>query len=43
MARVLRRDGEAITAQMERWLSQQEELFREEDSINVADFVLTTG
>lgn len=43
MARVLTRDGEAITAQMERWLSRQEELFREEDSINVADFVLTTG
>ncbi len=43
MARVLTRDGEAITAQMEKWLSQQEELFRNQQSMSAADFVLTTG
>jgi len=43
MARVLTRDGEAITAQMVKWLSQQEELFREHQSMSAADFVLGTG
>jgi uridine kinase len=43
MARVITRDGEAITAQMEKWLSQQEELFSNHQSMSAADFVLTTG
>jgi uridine kinase len=40
--RVLSRDGESISSQMHQWLSQQEQHFRENDSQNAADFVLTT-
>jgi Ni2+-binding GTPase involved in maturation of urease and hydrogenase len=43
LQRVLTRDGEAIASQMKNWLTQQEELFAEHQSISAADFVLTTG
>ncbi len=41
LARVLLRDGESITPQMHRWLISQEQHFRDNDSQNAADFVLT--
>lgn len=43
MERVIKRDGEAISLQMQSWLLQQEELFLKNQSMNSADFVLTTG
>jgi len=43
MERVLTRDGEGISEQMQSWLLQQEELFQVEESMKAADFVLTTG
>ena len=42
MARVLERDGKEIKGQMEKWLSTQEQHFRDEGTQNAADFVLTT-
>jgi uridine kinase len=41
LARVLLRDGEAISPQMQGWLISQEQHFRENDSQNAADFVLS--
>ena len=42
MARVLERDGNEIESQMKKWLSTQEQHFRDEGTQNAADFVLTT-
>ena len=42
MARVLERDGIEIESQMKKWLSTQEQHFRDEGTQNAADFVLTT-
>jgi uridine kinase len=42
LERVLQRDGEAISEQMQQWLVIQEQHFRDEDSKNAADFELTT-
>jgi hypothetical protein len=42
MARVLERDGNEIENQMRKWLSTQEQHFRDEGTQNAADFVLTT-
>ncbi len=42
MARVLDRDGKGIENQMRKWLSTQEQHFRDEGTQNAADFVLTT-
>jgi uridine kinase len=42
LARVLHRDGDAISSQMKKWLILQEQHFGEEDSKNAADFELTT-
>ena len=41
LARVLNRDGEAISAHMQNWLRIQEQHFHDNDSQNAADFVLT--
>jgi len=41
LARVLKRDGEGISPQMQDWLNLQEQHFRENDSQNAADFVLS--
>lgn len=43
LERVLMRDGEAISPHMHQWLKQQDELFRESQSKEFADFVLTAG
>lgn len=43
LARVLKRDGDAIAAEMQSWLNQQDQLFRDNQSLAAADFVLTTG
>lgn len=43
LKRVLIRDGEAIASHMANWLTQQEALFIEQQSMATADFVLTTG
>ena len=42
LARVLERDGNEIENQMRKWLSTQEQHFRDEGTQNAADFVLTT-
>ncbi len=42
LERVIARDGDSISAEMQQWLSKQEQLFRDNDSQNAADFVLTT-
>ena len=42
LARVLERDGIEIESQMKKWLSTQEQHFRDEGTQNAADFVLTT-
>lgn len=42
LARVLERDGREIEGQMKKWLSTQEQHFRDEGTQNAADFVLTT-
>jgi uridine kinase len=42
LERVLHRDGDAISQQMQQWLIIQEQHFRDEDSKNAADFELTT-
>lgn len=42
LKRVLHRDGDAISQQMQQWLIIQEQHFRDEDSKNAADFELTT-
>lgn len=42
LARVLERDGKEIESQMKKWLATQEQHFRDEDTQNAADFVLTT-
>ena len=42
LARVLERDGKDIESQMKKWLSTQEQHFRDEGTQNAADFVLTT-
>ena len=39
--RVLNRDGDAISAQMQNWLRIQEQHFLDNDSQNAADFVLS--
>lgn len=41
LERVLRRDGDSITQEMQSWLTMQAEHFRDNDSQNAADFVLT--
>jgi uridine kinase len=41
LVRVLNRDGEAISAQMQNWLRIQEQHFLDNDSQNAADFVLS--
>jgi uridine kinase len=41
LERVLRRDGDSISQHMQRWLTMQEEHFRDNDSQNAADFVLS--
>jgi uridine kinase len=41
LARVLIRDGEGISQQMQKWLISQEQHFQENDSQNAADFVLS--
>jgi len=41
LVRVLHRDGDAISMHMQNWLRIQEEHFRDNDSQNAADFVLT--
>lgn len=41
LARVLSRDGNGITDQMQSWLKIQEQHFRENESEKAADFVLT--
>jgi uridine kinase len=41
LARVLLRDGQSISPQMQGWLISQEQHFRENDSHNAADFVLS--
>lgn len=43
LERVLKRDGGAIAAEMESWLTQQDQLFSDNQSMIAADFVLTTG
>lgn len=43
LERVLKRDGEAIAAEMQSWLTQQDQLFSDNQSMITADFVLTTG
>lgn len=40
--RVLARDGDQISPQMQRWLTAQEQHFLNEGSAGAADFVLTT-
>jgi uridine kinase len=42
LARVLERDGIEIESQMKKWLSTQEQHFRDEGTQNAADFILTT-
>lgn len=42
LERVLRRDGESISAQMKEWLRAQAQHFALEESKEAADFVLTT-
>jgi uridine kinase len=42
MARVLERDGNEIESQMRKWLSAQEQHFRNEGTQKAADFLLTT-
>lgn len=42
LERVLRRDGDAISAQMREWLRTQAQHFALEESKDAADFVLTT-
>jgi uridine kinase len=42
LARVLERDGIEIESQMKKWLSTQQQHFRDEGTQNAADFVLTT-
>jgi uridine kinase len=39
--RVLARDGDSISEEMHGWLAKQEQHFRDNDSQNAADFVLT--
>ena len=43
LERVLHRDGDALSEQMNAWLTLQENHFREEGSEASADFVLTTS
>jgi uridine kinase len=42
LARVLRRDGNAIEIQMRQWLATQSQHFAVEGTQNAADFILTT-
>jgi len=42
LERVLRRDGESISAQMKEWLTAQAQHFAQEESKEAAEFVLTT-
>ena len=42
LARVLERDGRELESHMKKWLSTQEQHFRDEGTQNAADFVLTT-
>jgi uridine kinase len=41
LERVLHRDGDSISADMQKWLGKQEQHFLENDSQNVADFELS--
>jgi uridine kinase len=41
LERVIARDGQAISSEMNEWLTQQEKHFLENDSQNAADFELT--
>ena len=42
LERVIYRDGDSISQEMQRWLTLQEQHFKEEESEKAADFVLTT-
>ena len=43
LARVLERDGDSISPQMQKWLVQQEEHFNQSQVRENADFILTAG
>lgn len=42
LERVISRDGDSIKAQMQMWLTQQQQHFSREGTQNAADFILTT-
>ncbi len=42
LERVISRDGDSIKAQMQIWLTEQEQHFAREGTQNAADFILTT-
>ena len=42
LERVIARDGDSIKAQMQMWLTQQQQHFSREGTQNAADFILTT-
>ena len=42
LERVISRDGDSIKAQMQMWLTEQEQHFAREGTQNAADFILTT-
>ncbi len=42
LERVISRDGDSIKAQMQMWLTEQEQHFAREGTQNPADFILTT-